>query len=460
MHPDDATAAIDAGVDGVWVSNHGGRQVDQSVPTLTALPAIAERVGGRVPIVFDSGIRGGADAAIALALGASVVAIARPYAYGLAIAGQAGVREVVRNHIAELEITMALAGHTAVGQLGAAVASTAQATASLDDITTSLRQHAELGTQAMRETVESIGALQDTTRRVSEINGVIDEIAFQTNLLALNAAVEAAHAGESGKGFAVVSAEVRQLAQRCGEAAGEIRDLIGRTIEQTDVSAMRVHDVSIALDSVVSGISDVADRLRGIAGSSAQQSAGLTEVSRGVQGLDEITRQNAEMVDASARSSQALVFQAAALGASVASIRLRHGSADEALALVRRAIARVGEAGWQNAARELTDPDGGFRDRDMAVYAIDLEGRVLAYSARPEWVGRMVHDLPGISSTMADRFLAAALAASEQGEGWAEYDWADFDTGAPARKTAFVARVGDEALVGCGVFRVAAGIAH
>lgn len=120
MHPDDATAALDAGVDGVWVSNHGGRQVDQSVPTLAALPEIAERLGGRVPIVFDSGIRGGADAAIALALGASVVAIARPYAYGLAIAGQAGVQEVVRNHIAELEITMALAGHTSVGQLGTA----------------------------------------------------------------------------------------------------------------------------------------------------------------------------------------------------------------------------------------------------------------------------------------------------------------------------------------------------
>lgn len=104
----------------MWVSNHGGRQVDQSVPTLTALPAIAERVGGRVPIVFDSGIRGGADAAIALALGASVVAIARPYAYGLAIAGQArGAGGRARNHIAELEITMALAGHTAVEQLGA-----------------------------------------------------------------------------------------------------------------------------------------------------------------------------------------------------------------------------------------------------------------------------------------------------------------------------------------------------
>jgi methyl-accepting chemotaxis protein len=340
-----------------------------------------------------------------------------------------------------------------VEQLGAAVASTAQATASLDDITTTLRQHAELGTQAMRETVDSIGALQDTTRRVSEINGVIDEIAFQTNLLALNAAVEAAHAGEAGKGFAVVSAEVRQLAQRCGEAAAEIRDLIGRTIEQTDVSAIRVHDVSIALDSVVHGISEVADRLRGIAGSSAQQSAGLTEVSRGVQGLDEITRQNADMVNASARSSQALVFQAAALGESVASIRLRYGSADEALALVRRGLARVSEAGWEQAARDMSDPQGEFHDRDMAVFVLDLTGKVLAYSARPQWVGKMVHDLPGVTSTMADRLMDAALAACEHGEGWAEYDWLNFDTGEPARKTAFVARLGDDALIGCGVFR-------
>ncbi|MBK8766502.1 MAG: HAMP domain-containing protein [Burkholderiaceae bacterium] len=340
-----------------------------------------------------------------------------------------------------------------VEQLGAAVASTAQATASLDDITTTLRQHAELGTQAMRETVASIGALQDTTRRVSEINGVIDEIAFQTNLLALNAAVEAAHAGEAGKGFAVVSAEVRQLAQRCGEAAAEIRDLIGRTIEQTDVSAIRVHDVSIALDSVVHGISDVADRLRGIAGSSAQQSAGLSEVSRGVQGLDEITRQNADMVNASARSSQALVFQAAALGESVASIRLRYGSADEALALVRCGLARVAEIGWEQASRELSDPQGEFHDRDMAVYVLDLTGKVLAYSARPQWVGKMVHDLPGVSSTMADRFMDAVLAACGQGEGWAEYDWFNVDTGEPARKTAYVARLGDDALIGCGVFR-------
>ncbi|MFB8386260.1 alpha-hydroxy-acid oxidizing protein [Microbacterium sp. NPDC055910] len=118
VHPDDAERAIDAGIDGVWVSNHGGRQIDQSVPTLAVLPDIAERVAGRVPIVFDSGVRQGADVVIALALGATAVALGRPYAYGLGLAGEAGVREVVRNVIAELDITLGLAGHTSIGALG------------------------------------------------------------------------------------------------------------------------------------------------------------------------------------------------------------------------------------------------------------------------------------------------------------------------------------------------------
>ncbi|WP_223622691.1 alpha-hydroxy-acid oxidizing protein [Microbacterium sp. EST19A] len=118
VHPDDAQSALDAGMDGIWISNHGGRQIDQSVPTLDVLPEIAQRVAGRVPIVFDSGVRGGADAAIALALGATVVALGRPYAYGLGIAGETGVREVIRNVLAELDITLGLAGLTSVSQLG------------------------------------------------------------------------------------------------------------------------------------------------------------------------------------------------------------------------------------------------------------------------------------------------------------------------------------------------------
>jgi lactate 2-monooxygenase len=102
----------------VWVSNHGGRQIDQSVPTLAVLPDVVERVGGRVPVVFDSGVRQGADAFIALALGATAVAIGRPYAYGLGVAGEAGVREVVRNLLAELDITLGLSGHIAIADVG------------------------------------------------------------------------------------------------------------------------------------------------------------------------------------------------------------------------------------------------------------------------------------------------------------------------------------------------------
>ena len=118
VHPDDAEHAVDLGLDGVWVSNHGGRQIDQSVPTLAALPAVVERVGGRVPIVFDSGVRGGADALIALALGATAVGIGRPVAYGLGIAGEAGVRAVLRHILAELDISLGLAGAVSIAELG------------------------------------------------------------------------------------------------------------------------------------------------------------------------------------------------------------------------------------------------------------------------------------------------------------------------------------------------------
>lgn len=118
VHPDDAIRALDEGMDGIWISNHGGRQIDQSVPTLDVLPTIAERVAGRAPIVFDSGVRQGSDVFIALALGATAVALGRPYSYGLGIAGEAGVREVVRNVLAELDITLGLSGHTSIAEVG------------------------------------------------------------------------------------------------------------------------------------------------------------------------------------------------------------------------------------------------------------------------------------------------------------------------------------------------------
>ncbi|MEV8214837.1 alpha-hydroxy-acid oxidizing protein [Leifsonia sp. NPDC077715] len=129
LHPDDARRAIDAGMDAVQVSNHGGRQIDGEVAALDALPGVVEAAAGRIPVLFDSGVRSGSDAVIALALGARAVAIGRPYAYALALAGEDGVRELLRNTIAELDITLGLAGVRSVGELDASILTTTSAAA-------------------------------------------------------------------------------------------------------------------------------------------------------------------------------------------------------------------------------------------------------------------------------------------------------------------------------------------
>ncbi len=110
LHPDDAAMALDHGIDGLIVSNHGGRQVDGAISTIAALPAIAQRVNGRIPVLLDGGIRGGADMFKALALGATAVCIGRPYVYGLTLAGQSGVEEVLKNLMADFYFTMGLSG--------------------------------------------------------------------------------------------------------------------------------------------------------------------------------------------------------------------------------------------------------------------------------------------------------------------------------------------------------------
>ena len=118
LHEGDARRAVDAGVDGLVVSNHGGRQVDGSIASVDALPRIVTAVDGRITVLLDSGVRGGADVFKALALGARAVLIGRPYVYGLAIAGEDGVREVLRNLVAEFDLTMGLAGCASVSELG------------------------------------------------------------------------------------------------------------------------------------------------------------------------------------------------------------------------------------------------------------------------------------------------------------------------------------------------------
>jgi lactate 2-monooxygenase len=118
LHEADALAAVEHGMSGIVVSNHGGRQVDGAIATMDALPGIVEAVAGRVPIVVDSGVRSGADVFRALALGASAVGLGRPYVWGLAVGGGDGVREVIRNLRADFDLTMGLAGVSAAREIG------------------------------------------------------------------------------------------------------------------------------------------------------------------------------------------------------------------------------------------------------------------------------------------------------------------------------------------------------
>lgn len=341
-----------------------------------------------------------------------------------------------------------------VQQLTEAAGINADAVQRLNTLTAGLRQRGEGSIQLMQETKGSIQVLEQSARRVAEINGVIDDIAFQTNLLALNASVEASRAGEAGKGFGVVATEVRQLAQRCSEAAQEVRTLIDHTNDQVQEVAVRVQGVGETLGQMVGGVSEVSQQLDAIASASGQQSQDLTAVAAAVSDLETITRENAQAVTRSSQASAGLVEQSQELQHAVGSMRLRQGGADEARALVERALQRIGEVGWDAAVKEFNAPGNDYVDRDLYLYAMDHETRYLVQSAKPEHVGKSLFDLkmPNPGS-----FLSAALDQLAQGPGWIDYPAYQLTTGRIETKSAFLAPLEGQRFLGCGFYRQAQG---
>ncbi len=342
---------------------------------------------------------------------------------------------------------------TTVGQLSSAVAGNAAEVTELDTVAADVHARAEQGNQAMQQTVSALGALEASSAKMSEIIGVIDGIAFQTNILALNAAVEAARAGEAGRGFAVVASEVRSLAQRSSSAAGEIRGLIARSREEVDTTVQRVQGTGAALQAVVRSVGQVSEKLRAVAHSSNEQSQGLREMASAVGNLDEITRQNAALVDESRASSAALVERAAALASAVGSIKLRQGSADEARTLVGRALELVQERGRSGAAEALHSAEAGFVDRDLYIFFVDTQGRYVLHGAKPAMEGKRVHDVPGIDG---DRFVRDAFAAAAAGGGWIDYAIVNPVSGQVQAKASWVQQLDDGLVIGCGIYRDAA----
>ena len=211
---------------------------------------------------------------------------------------------------------------SAMTQLTGTVRQSADAAMQANHLATSATDVARRGAQAVSHVVSTMTEINDSSRKIADIIGVIDGIAFQTNILALNAAVEAARAGEQGRGFAVVASEVRSLAQRSAGAAKEIKSLIGASVERVETGARQVADAGATMREIESSVERVTAIISEISAASAEQSAGIGQVSGSVTQLETMTQQNAALVEESAAAAESLRDQADSLNTLVQAFRL------------------------------------------------------------------------------------------------------------------------------------------
>jgi methyl-accepting chemotaxis protein len=213
-------------------------------------------------------------------------------------------------------------------QLSATVKNNAHTARQANQLAASASEVAARGGQAVGQVVSTMTEIQASSRKIAEIIGVIDGIAFQTNILALNAAVEAARAGEQGRGFAVVAGEVRNLAQRSAQAAREIKQLISDSVEKVDSGSRQVTEAGQTMRDIVDQVKRVADLIGEITSATLEQDSGIGQINAAVTQLDQMTQQNAALVEQSAAAAESLKQQAARLAQAIAIFKLgRQGTA-------------------------------------------------------------------------------------------------------------------------------------
>ena len=219
--------------------------------------------------------------------------------------------------------------HTAgsMAQLTVNVRHSADSAAQANQLANSASVVARRGGAAVTQVVETMTQIHAASQRIADIIGTIDGIAFQTNILALNAAVEAARAGEQGRGFAVVAGEVRNLAQRSAEAAREIKGLIGTSVEKVELGTRLVHDAGNTMGEIVSSVQRVTDVLGEITAAASEQRDGIAQVNQAIGGLDQMTQQNAALVEESAAAAESLKAQAEHLAQAMQVFKLSRGAA-------------------------------------------------------------------------------------------------------------------------------------
>jgi methyl-accepting chemotaxis protein len=236
--------------------------------------------------------------------------------------GNADLSQRTEEQAANLEETAA-----SMEQLSATVRNNADTARMAAQLAASAATAATRGGDVVGQVVDTMDAISTSSRRVVDIIGTIDGIAFQTNILALNAAVEAARAGEQGRGFAVVAGEVRTLAQRSADAAKEIKSLISASVEKVEAGAHLVTEAGSAMNDIVAQVKRVNDLIGEISSATQEQTSGIGQVSDAVAQLDQVTQQNAALVEESAAAAASLNHQAQSLVQAVGSFRIHAGAA-------------------------------------------------------------------------------------------------------------------------------------
>ncbi|PTM92095.1 globin-coupled sensor protein [Mycoplana dimorpha] len=209
----------------------------------------------------------------------------------------------------------------AVEEVTTTVRQTAKSADDANTLVSAARANAERSGEVVEEAITAMQDIQQSSASIANIIEVIDEIAFQTNLLALNAGIEAARAGEAGRGFAVVASEVRALAQRCADAAKDIQGLIAKSHGQVEDGVRSVNEVAETLRQIVTQVVEISSVFSAIRASTAEQATGLQAVNQAINAMDQITQQNASMVEQANAASQALTHEAASIAAQLSAFR-------------------------------------------------------------------------------------------------------------------------------------------
>ncbi len=234
-----------------------------------------------------------------------------------------------------------------------------------NQLATAARDQAEKGGAVVGSAVKAMADINDSSKKISDIIGVIDEIAFQTNLLALNAAVEAARAGEQGRGFAVVATEVRSLAGRSATAAKEIKELIQDSVRKVGDGSLLVTQSGQTLEQIVMSVKKVSDIVAEIAAASREQSSGIEQVNKAVMQMDEMTQQNAALVEQATAASQSMADQARDLTAMMEKYQVNDSGASVARAAAAPKAQAHGPAGG-TALPERRGPNRPFSGKPAA----------------------------------------------------------------------------------------------